>query len=91
MDEPQINKTMAVTKTYSVTFLTIAQASDMAQEEQISQGDVVRQSVDLRYQVKNSKKLQELLQLTALPMNDLVLRGIDHLHQHLTAAIKSDE
>lgn len=91
MDEPQINKTMAVTKTYSVTFLTIAQANDMAQEEQISQGDVVRQSVDLRFQVKNSKKLQELLQLTALPLNDLVLRGIDHLYQHLTATIKSSE
>ena len=41
---------LAMTKTYSLTMMHIAKVNDMAQNLGISQGEVVRQAIDLLWE-----------------------------------------
>ena len=56
MNEPTPNLEIAVSKTYSVSFLHIAKVSDLAQRLGISQGEVVRRAIDLLYQAEAEKE-----------------------------------
>lgn len=65
--------------------------TDMQINEGLKRSKIVQDAIEQRYYLKNNKKLQEMQNMTSLPMLDLVLRGIDLLYQHLMAAIKSSE
>ena len=56
MNEPTPNLEIAVSKTYSVSFLHIAKVSDLAQRLGVSQGEVVRRAIDLLYQAEAEKE-----------------------------------
>ncbi len=50
---------LAVNKTYSLTMLHIAKVSDLAERMQVSQGEVMRQAIDLLWEKLNELPQQE--------------------------------
>lgn len=84
------NTAMAVTKTYSLTMLHIGMTSDLAQQLKISQGEVVRNSIERYYRTENDSRLVEMQALTQISKDELLERAIALLYSRIEE-IKSNE
>lgn len=84
------NQEYAVTKTYSMKMLHIGMASDLSRTKGISQGEVVRNSIERYFRTENDPRLIEMAELTQISKDELLDRAIALLYSRIEE-IKSNE
>lgn len=89
-NEPEPNE-MAIGTAFTIYPRQAGFLSDMQITENLKRSKIVQEAIELRYYLKNSKKLQELQEITSLPMLDLIYRAVDQLHSKINETIKSSE
>jgi hypothetical protein len=60
--------------------------SDMQITENLKRSAIVQDAIELRYFLKNSRKLQELQDMTAQPLLEVVLQAVEQLHTTLKSS-----